>query len=407
MGTHRSFVMKLMQATSWIVFINPFSLLQNLKAQFDSQSVLLNECMDHFDKSVGLVNMTDETNQRHFLSQFRAEWNELEELLHQKEKELHKIQIQVVPVPQLLAETQDTLTYVEDALQNIDTNVTSVQQLRDIQENYKVLRIKIMNSKGNLDHLTQVSSEDEEQDQDLMDTLGKLSLTCQELICTTQQRIASLEYTLDNVQKTVSRVERISLTMMHLKSTLERCQAIDKEGEQILKAALHSCQTIHGSMSRAEGDITKVKKSMESLSQDPHHPCHLAELLAQVDTLEGELKSLSECIKETRENLKNRLEIWQKFMSTSDAVDGFLQEVEYLLESAVDLPSSVNMDALRKHVEELQGLQESMTTNESLLEMLKSRAVQVEKNHSVETQLVRWNSVSQKLELVGIIWLVK
>lgn len=378
---------------------------QNLKAQFDSQTVLLNECMDHFDKSIGLVNMTDETNQRHFLSQFRAEWNELEELLHQKENELHKIQIQVIPVPELLAETRNTLTDVEDALQNIDTNITSVQQLRDIQENYKELRIKIMNSKGNLDHLTQVSSEDEEQDQDLMDNLGELSLTCQELICTIQQRIASLEYTLDNVQKTVSRVERISLTMMHLKSTLERCQAIDKEGEQILKAALHSCQTIHGSMSRAEGDITKVKKSMESLSQDPHHPCHLTELSSQIDNLEGELKSLSECIKETRENLKNRLEIWQKFMSTSDAVDGFLQEVEYLLESAVNLPS-VNMDALRNHVKDLQGLQESMTTNETLLEMLKSRAVQVEKNYSVETQLVRWNSVSQKLESVGIVCLV-
>ncbi|KAK8381872.1 hypothetical protein O3P69_015107 [Scylla paramamosain] len=377
-----------------------FNQIWNLRAQFDSQSVLLSECMDHFDKSVGLVNMTDETNQRHFLSQFRTEWNELEELLHGKEKELHRIQIQVVPVPQLLSETQDALTFVEDALQNIDTNITSVQQLRDIQENYKVLRIKIMNSKGNLDYLTEVSSEDEDQDQDLMDNLGKLSLTCQELIHTIQQRIASLEYTLDNVQKTVSRVERISLTMKHLKSTLERCQAIDKEGEQILKAAFHSCQTIHGSVSRTEGDITKVKQSMENLSQDPHHPCHLTELSAQIDTLEEELKSLSECIKETRENLKSRLEIWQKFMSTSDAVDGFLQEVEYLLESAVDLPSSVNMDALRKHVEDLQSLQESMTTNETLLEMLKSRAVQVEKNHSVETQLVRWNNVSQKLESV-------
>lgn len=357
--------------------------------------------MDHFDKSVGLVNMTDEAHQRHFLSQFRTEWKELEDLFHQKEKELHKIQIQVVPVPQLLAETQNTLSDVEEALQNIDTNITSVQQLRDISENYKMLKIKIINSKENLDHLTQVSTEDEEQDQDVMDTLGKLSLTCEELICTIQQRIASLEYTLDNVQKTFSRVERISLTMVHLKSTLERCQAIDKEGEQIIKAALHSCQTVHGSMSRAEGDITKVKQSMDSLSQDPHHPCHLEELSAKIDNLEAELNSLSESIKETRENLKGRLEMWQKFMSTSDAVEGFLQEVEYLLESAVDLPSSVNMDALRKHVEDLQDLQESMTTNETLLDMLKSRAVQVEKSHSVETQLVRWNNVSQKLESVS------
>lgn len=383
------------------IYFNLFSLPQNLKAQFDSQNVLLNECMDHFDKSVGLVNMTDEAHQRHFLSQFRTEWNELEELLHQKEKELHKIQIQVIPLPQLLAETQTTLSDVEEELQNIDTNITSVQQLRDISENYKMLRVKIMNSKENLDHLTQVSSEDEELDQDVMDTLGKLSLTCQELICTIQQRIASLEYTLDNVQKTVSCVERISLSMVHLKSTLERCQAIDKEGEQILKAALHSCQTVHGSVSRTEGDITKVKQSMESLRQDPHHPCHLVELSAQIDNLEEELKSLTESIKETRENLKSRLEMWQKFMSTSDAVDGFLQEVEYLLESAVDLPSSVDMNALRKHVEDLQGLQESMTTNETLLEMLKSRAVQVEKSHSVETQLVRWNNVSQKLESVS------
>lgn len=357
--------------------------------------------MDHFDKSVGLVNMTDEAHQRHFLSQFRTEWKELEDLLHQKEKELHKIQIQVIPVPQLLAETQSTLSDVEETLKNIDTKVTSVQQLRDISEKYKMLRIKIMNSKENLDHLTQVSAEDEEQDQDVMDTLGKLSLTCEELICTIQQRIASLEYTLDNAQKTVSRVECISLTMDHLKSALERCQAIDKEGEQILKGALHSCQTIHGSVSRTEGDITKVKQSMDGLSQDPHHPCHLTELSAKIENLEAELNSLSESIKETRENLKGRLEMWQKFMSTSDAVEGFLHEVEYLLESAVDLPSSVNMDALRKRVKELQHLQESMTTNEDLLDMLKSRAVQVEKSHSVETQLVRWNNFSQKLESVS------
>nr|XP_053657229.1 muscle-specific protein 300 kDa-like [Cherax quadricarinatus] len=376
-----------------------FNQIWNLKAQFDSQSVLLNECMNHFDKSVGLVNMTDETHQRHFLSQFKSEWGELEELLQQKEKELHRIQIQVVPVPQLLAETQDTLSNIEVALQNIDTNVTSIQQLRDISENYKVLRIKILNSKENLEHLTQVSSIEEEQDDEVLDTLGQLSLTCQELICTIQQRIASLEYTLDHVQKTVSRVERISLTVDHLENTLERCQAVDKEGEQILKAALHSCQTIYDSLARTEEDITKVKQCMETLSQDPHHPCHLAELTLQVSALQERLELVAESIKETQTNLKNRLDMWQKFMSSSDAVDGFLQEVEYLLESALDLPS-VNRAALKKHVEELQNLQGSMTTNKNLLEILKSQAVKVEKTHCMETQLTRWNSVSEKLESV-------
>ncbi|KAG7175998.1 Nesprin-1-like 2 [Homarus americanus] len=376
-----------------------YNQIWNLKAQFDSQSVMLNECMNHFDKSVGLVNMTDETNQRHFLSQFKVEWGELEELLQQKEKELHRIQIQVVPVPQLLAETQDTLSGIEVDLQNIDTNVKSIQQLRDISENYKVLRIKVLNSKENLDHLTQVSSAEEDQDEDLLDTVGKLSLTCQELICTIQQRIASLEYTLDHVQKTVSRVERISLTVSHLESTLERCQAVDKEGEQILKAALHSCQTIYDSLGRTEEDVTKVKQCMETLSKDPHHPCHLEELSAQVVALQERLEAVAENIKETRSNLKNRLEMWQKFMSSSDAVDSFLQEVEYLLESALDLPS-VNRAALRKHVEELQNLQGSMATNETLLEILKTEAVYVEKTHCVETQQIRWNSVSQRLESV-------
>lgn len=309
--------------------------------------------------------------------------------------------LQVVPVMQLLAETKATLSDVEEALQNVNTNVTSIQQLRDISENYKVLRIKIMHSKDNLDHLTQVSTAEEEQDEELQDTLGQLSLTCQELICTIQQRIASLEYTLDHVQKTVSRVERISLTMMHLKSTMERCQAVDKEGEQILKAALHSCQTIHNSLSRTEEDINKVKQCMEALSQDAHHPCHLAELSMQIATLQEELQSLSDNLEETRSNLKSRLDMWQKYMATSDAVDSFLQEVEDLMASALDLPSSVNMVALRKHVDELQDLQGSMTTNENLLDILKTRAVEVEKTHTVETKLTRWNSVSQRLESVS------
>lgn len=361
--------------------------------------------MNHFDKSVGLVNMTDETHQRHFLSQFKAEWRELEELLQQKEQELHRIQIQVVPVPQLLSETQDTLSGVEVALQSIDTHVTSIQQLRDISEQYKVLRIKILNSKENLEHLTQVSTSEEEQDEELLDTLGRLSLTCQELICTIQQRIASLEYVLDHVQKAVSRVERISLTMMHLESTLERCQAVDKEGEQILKAALHSCKTIFEGLARAEEDINKVRQSLETLRKDPHHPCHLAELEAQIETLQARLKSISETIKETRSNLKSRLDVWQKFMSSSDAVDSFLQEVEYLMEGAPDL-ASVNQDALKSHVEELQRLQGSMASNESLLEMLRTQAVQVEKKDVVETQLTRWSNVSQRLVSVSFVCLI-
>lgn len=361
--------------------------------------------MNHFDKSVSLVNMTDETHQRHFLSQFKAEWRELEELLQQKEQELHRIQIQVVPVPQLLSETQDTLSGVEVALQSIDTHVTSIQQLRDISEQYKVLRIKILNSKENLEHLTQVSTSEEEQDEELLDTLGRLSLTCQELICTIQQRIASLEYVLDHVQKAVSRVERISLTMMHLESTLERCQAVDKEGEQILKAALHSCKTIFEGLARAEEDINKVRQSLETLRKDPHHPCHLAELEAQIETLQARLKSISETIKETRSNLKSRLDVWQKFMSSSDAVDSFLQEVEYLMEGAPDL-ASVNQDALKSHVEELQRLQGSMASNESLLEMLRTQAVQVEKKDVVETQLTRWSNVSQRLVSVSFFCLI-
>lgn len=361
--------------------------------------------MNHFDKSVGLVNMTDETHQRHFLSQFKAEWRELEELLQQKEQELHRIQIHVVPVPQLLSETQDTLSGVEVALQSIDTHVTSIQQLRDISEQYKVLRIKILNSKENLEHLTQVSTSEEEQDEELLDTLGRLSLTCQELICTIQQRIASLEYVLDHVQKAVSRVERISLTMMHLESTLERCQAVDKEGEQILKAALHSCKTIFEGLARAEEDINKVRQSLETLRKDPHHPCHLAELEAQIETLQARLKSISETIKETRSNLKSRLDVWQKFMSSSDAVDSFLQEVEYLMEGAPDL-ASVNQDALKSHVEELQRLQGSMASNESLLEMLRTQAVQVEKKDVVETQLTRWSNVSQRLVSVSFFCLI-
>ncbi|KAK7082015.1 hypothetical protein SK128_028538, partial [Halocaridina rubra] len=376
-----------------------FNQIWNLKAQFDSQSVLLNECMNHFDKSVSLVNMTDESHQRHFLSQFKAEWVELENLLQEKEQELHRIQIKVVPVPQLLAETQDTLSSVEVSLQEIDTHVTSIQQLRDISEKYKILRIKILNSKDNLDHLTQVSSAEEEQDEVLLDTLGRLSLTCQELICTIQQRITSLEYVLDNVQKTVSRVERISLTMMHLESTLQRCQKVDKEGEQIIKGAIHSCKTIQEGLARAEEDIAKVKQTMETLKKDPHHPCHLVELETQIATLQERLKSISSCIKQTHSNLKGRLDVWQSFMSSSDAVDSFLQEVEDMMESALDLPS-VNRHSLKNHVEELHNLQGSMNTNEKLLDMLKTQAVQVEKTKSVETQLTRWNSVSERIESV-------
>lgn len=373
---------------------------QNLKAQFDSQNELLNVCMSHFDKSVTLVNMTDEELQRHFLSQFRVEWAELEKLLQEKEHQLQRLRIQTVPTPQLLVETQDTLSSIEVALQEIDTQVTSIQQLRNISEKYKVLRIKILNSKDNLEHIREVANDGEDANEEMQETLDQLTLTCQELVCTVQQRIASLEYVLDHVQKTVNRVERISLTMMHLESTLERCKNIDKEGEQLLRAALHSCKTIYEGLSRAEEDIGRVRQCMDTLRRDPHHPCHLTELEDQISQLVRRLECLSKNIEETRTNLQGRLEAWQKFINSSKEVNQFLQEIEYLMESAMDLPN-VNMETLKKHVDDLQDLKGSMNTKEDLLDDLRENALHVEKQDVIETHITRWNSVSERLIQVG------
>ena len=371
-----------------------------MKAQFDSQTVLLNECLNHFDKSIRLVTITDESLQRHFLSQFKQEWDNLEELLKEKELQLHRYRIEVVPVPQLLEETQDTLNSIEVALKDIDTQVTSIQQLRDISEKYKVLRIKILNSKDNLEHLQEVTSGEEEPNEELQDTLYQLKLTCEELVCTIQQRIASLEYVLENVQKTISRVERMSLTMMHLESTLERCKAIDEEGEQLLKAALHSCKTIYEGLACTEKDIIKVKQCMEMIRKDPNHPCHLVELEDQISSLQDRLKSLSKAIEVTKANLKDRLELWQQYMQSSEAVDNFLQKVEYLMDSAVGLPY-VNLQSLQNHLNELHGLQDTMTDKEKLLDELRSEAIKVEETTTIEKQITRWNNVSDRLVKVS------
>ena len=375
-----------------------FLLLQNLKAQFDSQNLLLVECLGHFEKSMGLVNMTDEEEQRHYISQFKCQWKDLEQLLHSKEKDLQFLRIQTVPAPELLLETQDTLASVETALKEIDTQVTSIQQLRDISEKYKILRIKILNSRDNLEHLREVTGAEGSSENDLVqEQLGQLTATCQDLVCNIGQRIVSLECVLDQVQRTVRRVERISLTMMHLESTLNRCKAADKEGEQLLKAALHSCKAIKEGIEKAGLDISKVKETVEMVKKDPHHPCHLVDLDQKIGHLQDQLRSLSHSIEETRTNLKDRLEAWHKFKSSSEAVDSYLQEVELQMDSAVNLPS-VNLQGLQQHLEDLQNLQTSMVEREEdLLNKLRAEAVHVEKTEVVETQITKWNSVCDKL----------
>lgn len=371
-----------------------------MKAQFDSLSHLFKECTGHFEKSMGLVTMSDEDLQRHYISQFKTEWKELEELLQGKEKELQRLRIQTVPVPQLLQETQDTLASIEVALKEVDTQVTSIQQLRDISEKYKILRIKILNSRDNLEHLREVTGIGEsagKEDEQIQEQLGQLTSTCQELVCNIGQRITSLECVLDQVQRAVRRVECISLTMMHLEFTLNRCKAADKEGEQLLRAALHSCKAIKEGLEKAGIDISKVRESVELVKRDPHHPCHLSELDDKVAQLQDELRSLSHSIEETRTNLKDRLDAWHKFKSSSEAVDVYLQEIELLVDSAINLPS-VNLQGLQQHLEELQNLQSSMVDREEeLLNKLRTEAVYVEKTECIETQITKWNSVCDRL----------
>lgn len=348
---------------------------------------------------MNLVNISDEELQRQYISQFKAEWKELEDLLHSRERDLQRLRIQTVPVPQLLQETQDTLANIEVALKEVDTQVTSIQQLRDISEKYKVLRIKILNSRDNLEHLREVTGTDggSTEDEQIQEQLGQLTATCQELVCNIGQRITSLECVLDQVQRAVRRVERISLTMMHLESTLNRCKAADKEGEQLLRAALHNCKAIKEGLEKAGLDISKVRESVEMVKQDPHHPCHLSELDEKIAQLQDELRSLSQSIEETRVNLKDRLEAWHKFKSSSEAVDIYLQEIELLVDSAVNLPS-VNLQGLQLHLEDLQNIQSSMVDREKeLLTKLRTEAVHVEKTQCIETQITKWNSVCDRL----------
>merc|ERR1719154_583026 len=117
---------------------------------------------------------------------------------------------------------------------------------------------------------------------------------------------------------------------MHLESTLSRCKSVDKEGEQLLKATLHNCKTIKEGLEKAGVDISEVRDIVEMVRRDPHHPCHLQELDQKIDQLQEELKSLSHSIEETRTNLKERLEAWQKFRSSSDEVRQYLAEIELL-----------------------------------------------------------------------------
>ncbi|CAL4178286.1 unnamed protein product [Meganyctiphanes norvegica] len=233
----------------------------------------------------------------------------------------------------------------------------------------------------------------------VVDKVSSLTLTCQELITTLEQRISSLEYVLDHVTRTVTRVEHISLTMMHLESAMERCKAVDKEGEQILKAALHSCKTIFGGLANAQDDITKVKECLERLRADPHHPCHLQDLEEQVGRLHGRLQALSEDIANTRTNLNQRLELWQKFTTDADALNSFLQEVEYLMESALEVPR-VNQGLLRGNVAQLQTLQGNMERNQPMIEDLKKHSLHVEKTEVCQLHTKHWNTLSNRLSEV-------
>merc|ERR1739842_67928 len=101
----------------------------------------------------------------------------------------------------------------------------------------------------------------------------------------------------------------------------------------------------------------------------------------------------------TRTNLNQRLELWQKFTTDADAVNSFLQEVEYLMESALEVPR-VNRDLLQGNVKQLQTLQCNMERNQPMIEDLKNHSLHVEKNEVCQLHLSHWNTVSERLNEV-------
>ncbi|XP_076751976.1 uncharacterized protein LOC143424053 [Xylocopa sonorina] len=338
-----------------------------LKAQYEVHNNIRQEGNNSFEQALRIIPLSDEMLQRQFHSEVQDRWNDV---------------------------THQINTIQEQVTRNISSEeISSNEKLKLLERELNELRITIDGFHGVLrteeeldlyiERLT-VLSDRISLIQDELGRLGLLPVAESEkvgVLLSSARRIESqiieeldaaqlLRERLQAIQRGLSRVRKAH---QRQSSILDQCEGSERQGSDVVAAAVDRCQTVADELAILWQDIMGLRQLLHTLPTVMRVSVSPVSVERDISNLQDAHTDLEARCSRLLSLLKNRLSLWRRFERQLEMVQQSVQEADYMME-LLTVQGSVDYDRLLKATERLEGLSGDLGEREVLIGELREAA---------------------------------
>lgn len=308
---------------------------------------MLNEANNCFEQALRIIPLSDETLQRQLHSELQGRWNEVREKIAGIQKDVTRsILSGDISSDEKLKLLERELNELRTTINGFHGVLKTEEELDLYVERLTVLFDRISLIQDEIGRLGLLPAAESERVGILLSSAHCIEEQISEELDAAQllrERIQDLQRGLNRFRKAHKRLSAI----------LDQCEGSEKQGSDLVAAAVDRCQSVADELSVLWQDLMALRQMLHNLPTGMRvtvSPMGIERDLSNIQDAHTELES--RCAR-LLTLLQGRLALWRRFEKQLEMVQQSVQEADYMME-LLTIQDTVDYDRLLKATERLE-----------------------------------------------------
>lgn len=305
------------------------------------------EAANCFEQAMRIIPISDEMLQRQFNGEIQDRWRCVSDKINEIQAEVvNNISSEDVPSNEKLRLLERELNEIRKTVEEFHGVLKTQEELDLFVERLTILYDRVELIQDELGRLGLLPAAESERVGILLSSARRIECQLSEeldIAQLIQERLQTLQIGLAKVRKAHQR---------HT-STLDQCETSEKQGSDVVAAAVERCQMVNDDLTVLWQDIMGLRQLLHTLPTGMRvsmSPVGIERDISNLQDVHTELES--RCAR-LLGLLRSRLALWRRFEKQLEMVQQSVQEADYMME-LLTVQGSIDYDRLLKATERLE-----------------------------------------------------
>ncbi|XP_076391990.1 muscle-specific protein 300 kDa-like isoform X2 [Megachile rotundata] len=338
-----------------------------LKAQYEVHNNMREEANNSFEQALRIIPLSDEMLQRQFHREVQDRWDDVSHRINEiQEQVTRNISSEDISSNEKLKLLERELNELRMTIDGFHGVLKTEEELDLYIERLTVLfdRISLIQDElGRLGLLPVAESE----------KVGVLLSSARRIESQISEELDAAQLLRERLQAIHRGLNRVRKAHQRQSSILDQCEGSERQGSDVVAAAVERCQTVADELAILWQDIMGLRQLLHTLPTIMRVSVSPVSVERDISNLQDAHTDLEARCTRLLALLRNRLALWRRFERQLEMVQQSVQEADYMME-LLTVQGSVDYDRLLKATERLEGLSGDLGAREVLIGELREAA---------------------------------